>query len=315
VTPPPRQPDEAPADGVAPANDDAAPQSSRRFVAAGADAAPPFAAAPRSLVRAAVERYLASRDEDEGLSFIRGVVVRKLYGPKPKNVDEDLVHDIAQLAVVEALSSRHPPLLVSGVRAWTKRLTRCTIADYFRDRADDDESLAPDADPVDWSDRHAPATDWDARAHLITKYMWQAIGGDERKATTLRMMSEHENDGFSLADLARKYGTTERALANRFHKLRQEVIPKVSIMDREKPRRAILLLLLLFGMAALAALLWWLLVGAGPSSTPAVPTVAPSAVAPPGPTSRVGRLPVSHPAPADRPELDAAPSDGVAPPR
>jgi hypothetical protein len=77
--------------------------------------------------------------------------------------------------------------------------------------------------------------------------------------------------------------------ANRIYRLRKELTPKISIMDREKPRRAILLLLFLLVGAVLAALvfaLWHLFSPAPPVPPPPSPLPVPTATAsaPPSPT-------------------------------
>ena len=66
---------------------------------------------------------------------------------------------------------------------------------------------------------------------------------------------EHEVDGRTLADLAAVEGTTERALANRFYKLRRDLAPRVAVMDDENKRRAVIFALFFFGAAAIVALL------------------------------------------------------------
>jgi DNA-directed RNA polymerase specialized sigma24 family protein len=144
------------------------------------------------------------------------------------------------------------------------------------------------AERTGWiADKNSPPTDERARARLIHDWLARQIGDRPAKVHTLALLKEHEVDGFSLAELAEREKTTERALANRFHKLRKELLPKVRRMDDERTRRSVLWLLLLLGGTALVALFVWLLLGVlpsarpDPSSSPPLPVPSLSAVAPP----------------------------------
>jgi hypothetical protein len=271
-----------------------APSSSPSAVAAAVDEATPSFDPGLSRVVAALLRFVGSKDRDKGRAFIRGVVMHKLYGPKkPKKMDADLVDELTHLAALRALEARTPPWTEWGIPGWVARVTKRAIADYFSSREDDDEYLDREADAVEWSDRHAPATDWGAREHLIAKYIEGLIGDDAGKKHTFRLMMEKEVVGRSVEELAAENGTTPSGLSNRFHKLRKELYPHVSIMDEEKPRRTfILALLFFFGLGALVAIaiaLWHLL--APPQLLPEPLPPLPSATAAPAPSLDIAQPP------------------------
>ena len=134
--------------------------------------------------------------------------------------------------------------------------------------------------------RPPPApTDERARARLLHEWLAKQIGDDPRKVATLELMYRHEVEGHAIGDLADEQKTTPAALYNRFHKLRQELGPKVRRMDDEQTRRSVILALLLLGFGVVVALVLWLLGVFPPPPPPAVPPheAAPSAtvVAPP----------------------------------
>jgi DNA-directed RNA polymerase specialized sigma24 family protein len=264
-----------------PAND-AAP-SSARAVAAFVGEAPPPSGVTLNPVKTALFEFLASRERKKGRDYIKSVVIRKL-GPK---IDPDLVDDLVQCACTEALRAESPPWTIGGIPAWVARVTRRQIAHYFQARKDDEENIDPDAEASDWLGRHAPGTDWGAREHLIAQWLEQAIGPDPRRRETFKLILEHEIADKTLAELAVEYGTTERALANRFHKLRKELAPKVALMDEEKPRRFVLLALFGLGFAALLVVLYWLLLALFPPAPPPptmLPDPIPTVSAAPAPT-------------------------------
>ena len=108
---------------------------------------------------------------------------------------------------------------------------------------------------TEWiADRSSPPTDERARARLLHDWLATQIGDSPAKVHTLGLLKEHEVDGFTLGELAKRERTTERALANRFHKLRKELEPKVRLLDDEQTRRSVLWLLLLLGATAVLAL-------------------------------------------------------------
>jgi DNA-directed RNA polymerase specialized sigma24 family protein len=283
VTAPPSDPTapDTSSDPSLPAND-AAP-SSGRAVSAVADEAPPPSGVTANRMTLALHLFLSSKEKKKGEDFLRSVIVRKL-GP---DLEPDLMDELVQLARTRALDARSPPWTVGGIPSWVGRVTRRAIADYFRAREDDEENLDPDAHAHDPFDRHAPQTDWGAREHLIAKWLEKQIGPDPRRRETFKLILEHEIADKSLKELAVEYGTTERALANRFHKLRKELAPKVALMDQEKPRRTVLLALFFLGACAFVAVLyalWHLWLPPAPPPPRMLPEPAPTASAAPAPT-------------------------------
>ncbi len=288
-----------------PAND--AVPSSGRAVSAVAEEAPPPSGVTESPVIAALRRFLASRETDEGDEFIKGVIIRKLG----KDIEPALLDDLVHLAHVDALEAQSPPWTVHGVRGWMFRVTRRAIAHYFKARKDDDENLEPGVEVSNWTDRHAPQTDWGARELLICNWLAKQIGDDPVRVKTFRLMVEHEIHGRTLAELAAENRTTEGALSSRFYKLRQELAPRLALMDQEKPRRAILLLLFLFGLGVVAAILYALFLWATPvPPTPATPALRPA------PTSTASALPPTFDnALPTEPSESPDPDPGRKPPR
>jgi hypothetical protein len=250
-------------------------------------------------MRVALMRFIESREHKQGRSFIRGVVLQKLYGNKRDKIDVDLVDELTQLAALRAVA-KTPPWTEMGIPGWVSRVSRRAIAEFFRSRADDKEYLDRDVDAAEeGGERHEPAPDWGAREHLIAKYLEDRIGDDARKKDTFRLMMEHEVAGHDLADLAVAHHTTESALSNRFYKLRKELVPSISIMDKEKPRRAILFGLFFVGLLAVAAIViaLWNLLQPLPPPAPPPPEPAPSASAAPEPTLDIALPPTVVPAP------------------
>lgn len=294
-----------------------APASSANAVAAvDADEPPPSGERVGGVV-VALRRFLASKQPDEGRRFVRAVVIRKLYGSKPKKeaIDGALVDDLTHAALERALTAKSPPWTERGIPGWVARVTKCAVADYFRGLEDDEENLDREADVTNWSNRHEPPTDSGAREHLIAKFLESKIGHDPYKLETFRLMMEARVVGRSLEELARAHHTTPHALKMRFQRLTRELVPHVSLMDREKPRRAILLALLFFGAFALVALLvavlWGALRPAAPPAVPALEPPAPSASAPPapGPAPRFDDALPTKPGPAPTRDVSPAPQD------
>lgn len=209
--------------------------------------APPPSREAESRVVAELRRFLGSRKADEGRSFVRGVIIVRLGS----DIEPELLDELLHLAITRCLEAKSPPWLASTVRPWVARCTRRAIAEYFRSREDDEENLEPGADPEAVFDRHLPSPDWGARAHLINKWLHQQLKGDPFKEETFRLMMAHEVEGWSLAELAEKHGTTTSALSNRFFKLRQQLIPRVRTMDDEKKRMFVFFLLFLGAFVAL----------------------------------------------------------------
>ncbi len=283
----------------------AAPASSSGAVAAvDAEAeAPPSSGVGETGVVVALRRYLGSRAYGEGRDFVRAVVIRKLYGRKPKGIDEELVDELTQAALLEAMEAKEPPWFVRAIPNWVARVTRRTIAKVFRGALGDKKNLDRDADAQEWSDRHEPATDWGAREHLIVKYLEEhVIQGDPYKRDTFRVMMESRVGGKTLDEMAAERGTTANALSTRIHRLEKKLVPAVSVMDREKPRMTVIVLLFLSGLVAAVSLLFWLLGIFSPAPPRAVPQPSPVVSAPSAP-----------PAPAPPPEFDNAQPTGPAP--
>jgi hypothetical protein len=236
---------------------------------------------PVSDRKRALVAFLQSKAKGEGPDFIRTVVIRKMG----KGADPALVKDLVQAASLNAFRAKSPPRFRATTRGWVARLTRRAITHYLRGTEDDKEYVE----------------------HLICKYLEGLIGDDPRRVETFSLMMQHHVQGFSLRELAEANGTTPVALTNRFYKLREELAPKIAIMDDEKKRRGVFLLLLLlfFGVVALVVFLAW------PAQAPEPPAPPASAIPTASATSRVGDLPVAHPAPTETPatEQDSGGSD------
>jgi hypothetical protein len=91
------------------------------------------------------------------------------------------------------------------------------------------------------------------------KWLEGQLGDDPVRRQTFRLMFLHHVEGYSLEELAKEHRTNPHAIAQRIYKLSKELGPKVALMDRERPRRAILFFLWLFG-AAVAAVVVLLIV-------------------------------------------------------
>lgn len=328
-------------------DEDAPPSSgpvSARDVEPGAEHADDGAPPPSGTnlrVHAAILAFLSSRKDNEGRDF----VIREVKTRLGADVPRAMLDDIVQAALTEAVECRWPPWLPSKVPAWLRRLTRRQIAAYFRKekgrqdeknerpeptarprdvgarnleaarieaRGDDDrtgKSVEP-AERTGWvPDHDSPPTDERARARLIHDWLAKQIGDRPAKVQTLGLLKEHEVDGWSLAELAVREKTTERALANRFYKLRKELEPKVRRMDDERTRRGVIWLLLLLGAMGVIALVVWLLSAVLSPATPEPPVIAPepkpapSVIAPP-PVFNQALPPPSQTAPRQRPDGD-----------
>jgi DNA-directed RNA polymerase specialized sigma24 family protein len=277
--------------------------SSTGALASAAPAPPPAVDAPVGRVVAALRAFLGGDEHSNGRAFVRRVIVRRLYpGKRRRRIDDELVDEITQLALARALDAPMPPWTLAGIPAWVRRLTRRAIADYFRDLKSDKENLDREADVVQWSDRHAPSPDWGAREHLIVKYLEGCIGDDARKKQTFQWLLEKEVAGRTVEELAAEHHTTPTALSNRFYKLRQELIPRVSVMDEEKPRRFVLIVLFFGALLAVLALALWLWFALRPAHPVTPPRPVPSASRAPAPRLRPppifdDEFSPSHPAP------------------
>jgi len=99
-----------------------APASSANAVAAvDADEPPPSGERVGGVV-VALRRFLASEQPDEGRRFVRAIVVRKLYGPRPKKdaVDGVLVDDLTHAALERALTAKSPPWTERGIQGGSR---------------------------------------------------------------------------------------------------------------------------------------------------------------------------------------------------
>ena len=263
---------------------------------------------------AAVRRFLGSRHRDEGPRFIRGVVIKRLRKQGRGGITKELVDEITAMAALQATELRWPPWTMAGIPGWVTRLTHRAVAAYFRERKSDREYLERDVNVDDVAgNRHGPATDWRAREYLILKFMESLIGDDPRDQQTFELMWAKEIDGFSVDELAAKHGMTPNALSLRFHKLRDELSPKVAIMDREKPRRAFFIFLILGGIAAVLFAIWYLLQPA-PARPDPTPPPAPSATAGPAPVPTFNQALPPPPAPPE-PAAPPTPAQPQPPPQ
>ncbi len=284
------------------------------------DGAPP-PSGTKKRTHAAILAFIASRKQHEGRDF----VIRTVKASLGADIPLAMLEDIVQASLTEAVECRWPPWLESKVPAWLARLTRRQITAYFRKEKGrpDDTSKRPQptarpreaasrnleaakldarvdgadgghfervepAARTEWiADKNSPPTDERARARLIHDWLARQIGDSPAKVHTLGLLKEHEVDGFTLPELAKREKTTERALANRFHKLRKELEPKVRLMDDERTRRSVFWLLLLLGATAVIALVVWFFLVVLPSArpdpsfSPPLPVPSASAVAPP----------------------------------
>ncbi len=290
---------------------------------------PPTQESSPGLVHDRLMAFLASSQKKEGRDYIRRFILRRLYPvavPHDDKLDTALVDELTHLAVVRALEARQLPWTTWGIKPWLKRLIRRTIWAYFKKSDREEKYIARDVDPADvLTHQHQafPPTDTEARNHLLAKYWGRKFKDDPKKAETLRLIYRNEHDGYSIPELAAETGVTDRALANRMFRLKQEMIPQYRVMDDEKKRRGILIAFWGFCVAAIGVLvvvlLWqWLRPTPAPAPPPAkdvptmtAPTAEPFNQALPAPPSAV---PVaSAPADAGRPRPRPRPAP-VAPP-
>ena len=265
------------------------PDAPTSAVDAVAQVAPPARESGVGPIDEALDAFLSSRRTDEGMGYVRRILVRKLYWNRRKqDIDDDLINELLQQTCIRALEAarRRPAWTRWSIPGWVKRLTHRTVYWYFHDREDDDENLAPDVDPADLGGSHAfPRPDEGARAHFICKYLEPLIGDDPVRIETFRLMCKHALDGFSVEELAREAGTTPNALSLRIFKLRKELGPKISIMDDEKKRMLVLVPFWGAAFVVLAILVAWLLGWLTPAPpVHALPPPAPTASVAPAPT-------------------------------
>jgi DNA-directed RNA polymerase specialized sigma24 family protein len=307
-------------------DDEDAPPSSGPVSARDADEGAPPPSGTQTRVIAVILEFIASRKKGEGSDFVIGVVKDRLGKNVAHDMLEDIVQGALVKAVecrwppwtvagVPAWLARltrrqiadyfrkekgriEEPKGKSGQPRPEKpeptarpRSAAARNAEAARLERHGDAENAPRVEPrerTEWiRDRASPPTDERARARLIHDWLAAQIGSDPRKVHTLGLMKEHEVDGFTLGELAERERTTERALANRFHKLRVELAPKVALMDDEKTRRMVFFFLIFGGIGFVIAfaIALWLLFFSPPPVAPAEPALrpAPSASAVPAP--------------------------------
>jgi DNA-directed RNA polymerase specialized sigma24 family protein len=179
-------------------------------------------------------RFLGSSQDGEGLAYVRGIVVRRLYGklPDPRDVDQRHVDELASDVAERAFQATSSPPDFDGIRRWLPQLVRSAHADRVRREERDRARIDRAADVFNWADRHAPATDWGAREHLLCKWLGFRLDNPVKRES-FRMMFEANVEGRTLEELARKYHKTPNAIEARIRKLRRELGPKVAVMDRQ----------------------------------------------------------------------------------
>ena len=194
-------------------------------------AAAAYAPSPEEMGRVVrfLNRFLRSHDPDEGIAFMRKVIIARLRkllkrrGRTDVKIEVELVDEIAQRAFTEAIEMRWPPWTPFGIEGWVTRICHRSIAAHYkgqkRHNERTDDSVDVDELP---GDRAFPETDYGARAHLLVKFMEHQLDGDPAKEKTFRLMWAHHNDGFTLEELAAREGTTPNALSARFYRFRVE---------------------------------------------------------------------------------------------
>jgi DNA-directed RNA polymerase specialized sigma24 family protein len=186
-------------------------------------------------------RFLASTDDGEGQAYVRGIVVRRLHGklPDPRDVDQQLVDELASDVAARAFEARSSPPDFDGIRRWLPRLVRSALADRVRREERERARIDRAADVFNWADRHAPGTDWGAREHLLCKWLERWLDNPVKRQT-FRMMFQTNLEGHTLEELARMYLKTPNAIEMRIRKLRSELGPKVAVMDRQNAGTVVL---------------------------------------------------------------------------
>ncbi len=315
-----------------------------------ADPGAPPPSGTRARVHAAVLAFAASRKDNEGRDFVIRAVKASLGPDIPRAMLEDIVQATLTEAVAcrwpPWFASKVPAWMRRLTRVQTAVYFRREKGREDDKPGKDGKPKKPDPtarprdaasrnreavrrgahgdDPAtgkkleprertEWiADKNSPPTDERARARLIHDWLAKQIGDSPAKVHTLGLLKQHEVDGFTLAELAEREKITERALANRFHKLRKELVPQVRLMDDERTRRSVLWLLLLLGATAVIALVMWFLLGVlpparpDPSSSPPLPVPSLSPVAPP-PVFNQALPPPSAPSAPPAPELPPKP--------
>ena len=114
-------------DAAAPVDDADAPPASGPVSARDADEGAPPSSGTFTRIHAAVFSFAGSRKEKEGRDFIVRVI-KEALGP---DVSGEIVDEIVQATLAEALECGSLPWFEFKVPAWFARITRRQIAQYF----------------------------------------------------------------------------------------------------------------------------------------------------------------------------------------
>jgi DNA-directed RNA polymerase specialized sigma24 family protein len=179
-------------------------------------------------------RFMRSAQDDEGPAYVRGIVVHRVYGDNhdPRDVDQQYVDELASDVAARAFEARSSPPDFDGIRRWLPRLVKSALADRTRREERERARIDRAADAYDWADRNAPGTDWGAREHLLCKLLDLWLDNPVKRET-FRMMFQTNLEGHTLAEVARMCLKTRKAIEMRTRKLRNELAPKVAVMDRQ----------------------------------------------------------------------------------
>jgi DNA-directed RNA polymerase specialized sigma24 family protein len=288
--------DAAPPDEEAPRSPERPPSSVFDPVRKDPHAPPDAERVPPEIMRVAVDSFVGTRG---GQAFIVGCV-REYLGDE---IAPDLLDDLQQSANMTSLTAKALPWFRWGIKGWVRRVTRRAIVNYFRRGEVHDANLDHDKRAELQADRDSDEPDYAARERMITAWLGKQAEGDPREAETVRLMAEHEIEGLSLGELAKREKTTPNALSLRFSKLRKKYIPRLARMDDEPKRRAVILLLLFLGALGVVAVVLWLLWPHDAARTPPPPVVplrpVPTASAPPEPSFDQALPPRRGPPPVD----------------
>jgi len=179
--------------------------------------------------------FLRRRDPGAGVAYIRGIIVNRELGDKadPEKIDQLLVEELASDVIARGLRAANCPPDADGIRRWLPELVKNAAIDRSRRDQKDRGWIDRGADAYAWADRRAPGTDWLARAWLLDRCLDRWLAGDPAHEQTFEMMCRKHLHGWSLDDLAELYPLTPNAISLRIRKLRDQLAPKVAVMDRE----------------------------------------------------------------------------------
>lgn len=285
---PPSHRDPSDDDAEVPPSDEAAPPSGERPPASVFDPVgkKPDAPAdaehvPPEVMRLAVDSFIGTRS---GQAFIVGAI-REYLGDE---IQPALLDDLQQCSNMTALTARALPWFHFAIEGWVRRVTRRAVVNYFRRGQVHDKYLDHDKLAELQADKDSGEADEGARERMITAWLEKQAAGNPAEQATLRLMAEHEIEGLSLGELAKRENTTPNALSLRFSKLRKKYLPRLALMDDEPKRRTFFLLLLILGPFVVLAGVLWLLWSREVLQVPAPPAVplrpVPTATALPEPS-------------------------------